>query len=281
MLGAHYWEAQRSAKKLRYVRASLESDVSTFIRSIRPVYPYSVIPGGAYSQRELRNSVSSDPVIASHYEGFDVARAVLLKTTAPMLRYISYRQGNRIAWTKKVQRIPKGELVLSDGVSFARARCGNRLSASPVKPAPEDGPDLELSIPDIEAPRPNVPLTPLEELRVPPLTAFSRRSPVNLLSPSESDVGASNPDTGAPTPLGIMPGGFIPEGFIPGAVAVPVRGVPPIVSSSPIPPPANQTAIATVPEPSTRWQVALTFGIALLLMFSFDGTSRRRQRSGS
>lgn len=281
MLGPHYREAQGSARKLPYIRASLESDVSTFVRSIRPVYPYSVIPGGAYSQRELRISVSSDPVIASHYKGFDVARAVLLKTTAPMLRYVSYRQGYRIAWTKKVLRIPKGELVLSDGVSFARARCGNRLSASPVKPASEDGPDLELSMPDIEAPRPSVPLAPLEELHVAPLTEFLRRSPVNLLSPFESDAGASNPGTGAPTPFGIMPGGFIPEGFIPGAGAVPVRGVPPIVSSVPIPPSPNQTALATVPEPSTRWQVALAFGIALLLMFSFNGTSRKRQRSGS
>src|SRR5690242_20581611 len=36
----------------------------------RPVYPYSIIPGGAWSQPELRSALSRDPVAAEHYKGF-------------------------------------------------------------------------------------------------------------------------------------------------------------------------------------------------------------------
>ena len=36
----------------------------------RTVYPYSVIPGGAYSNYELVRALATDPVAAHHYQGF-------------------------------------------------------------------------------------------------------------------------------------------------------------------------------------------------------------------
>src|SRR5215813_14195616 len=40
---------------------------------IRPVYPHSIIPGGAYSPAELTDALDRDPVAAAHYSGFHVS----------------------------------------------------------------------------------------------------------------------------------------------------------------------------------------------------------------
>jgi hypothetical protein len=54
--------------------------------------------------------------------------------------YVSYRMGDRIYWTRKKLLIPEGELVLTDGVHFARTRCGNRLSLTPGAETRDDEP---------------------------------------------------------------------------------------------------------------------------------------------
>ena len=61
------------------------------------------------------------------------------------MAYVSYRKNNSIFATRKQLRIPKGELVLTDGTHLARARCGNRLSDTPAEPTSaqeEPTPDL-------------------------------------------------------------------------------------------------------------------------------------------
>ena len=46
-------------------------DVSSSLKLVRrPVYPYSVIPGGVESAQELKNAVLRDSVVAGHYAGF-------------------------------------------------------------------------------------------------------------------------------------------------------------------------------------------------------------------
>lgn len=99
----------------------------------RKIYPFSVVPGGLYSAEELARSRRIDPVVARHYAGFGTNVAVQ-KTVRDTYMYVSYRKEDKVYWTKGKHRIRHGEYVISDGQNFARARCGNRLSAVPQEP---------------------------------------------------------------------------------------------------------------------------------------------------
>ena len=85
------------------------------IREQRPVYPYSVLPGGAYDASELRTKLKSDQVAARHYEPFQLTplKTVKSKFTSPV--YVSYRKNNQIYWTRKPVRLTPGEALLTDG----------------------------------------------------------------------------------------------------------------------------------------------------------------------
>ena len=114
----------------------------------RPVYPFSVIPGGAYDAAELRNRLRADEVAARHYQLFHLARLTTVKASSALLVYVSYRKGDSIYWTRKPVRLTRGETLLTDGVLLARARCGNRISATPMHPiALMDPPPDILEIP--------------------------------------------------------------------------------------------------------------------------------------
>src|SRR4029077_10008806 len=98
------------------------------------LYLYCVCRAGVQSDGELRTAVASDPVVARHYWDFDVAKARKITVSEDRLVYVSYRIGNSVCGTKRPLRIPRGETLISDGVHFARTRCGNRLSATPMAP---------------------------------------------------------------------------------------------------------------------------------------------------
>ena len=97
----------------------------------RPVYPYSVVAGGVRSPEELKLAIAKDPIVAEHYAGFDSVRAHLVKLREAKLAYVSYRLGNKVFWTKKKIRLAKGEPLITDGESYARTRCANRVSEKP------------------------------------------------------------------------------------------------------------------------------------------------------
>jgi len=110
----------------------------------RPVYPYSVVPGGVEDAKELKWVAEHDPIVGAHYAGFDYARARLVRLTLARTAYISYRIGNKIYWTRRRITLHKGETVITDGRMTARTRCANRVEetpqqaeASPVEPTPE------------------------------------------------------------------------------------------------------------------------------------------------
>jgi PEP-CTERM motif len=109
----------------------------------RPLFPYSVIPGGVESAYELKNAIEHDPVVANHYSDFDVAKTHVIRLDEDRMEYVSYRLGGRVFWTKRELRIRKGETLITDGTHEARTRCGNRLSdravqpTSPAQPSPE------------------------------------------------------------------------------------------------------------------------------------------------
>ncbi len=100
----------------------------------RKVYPYSVIPGGAASGGELRQALLRDRIAASHYAGFLLEQARV--ETLPKSRnvFVSYRIADRIYWSRNRLQLRKGETILTDGVSSARTRCGNRISDTPQLP---------------------------------------------------------------------------------------------------------------------------------------------------
>jgi hypothetical protein len=127
----------------------------------RVVYPYSVIPGGVYTSAELDRKLAGDGIAREHYRGFNSRAA--RKTKAEFARpvYLSYRRDNRIYWTRKPVRIPKGEILLTDGSAYVRARCGNRIAEAPLLPVEplETAPPLS-TFGEVEEAPPLVPLLP-------------------------------------------------------------------------------------------------------------------------
>lgn len=109
----------------------------------RPVYPYSVVPGGVEDVKELKWAAEHDPVVAAHYAGFDYDHAQVVRVTLARTVYLSYRIGNHIYWTRRRIALHKGEKLITDGKITARTRCANQVKetpqqqAAPVEPAPQ------------------------------------------------------------------------------------------------------------------------------------------------
>ena len=207
----------------------------------RPLYPYSVIPGGAVNAQELRTALLHDPVVAAHYADFNLENAHVVRQAADRPMYVSYRLGDRVFWTTRALVIHKGEKLISDGAHEARTRCGNRLSATAVAPvSPEQPPAYVLAAP--EAPI-------LFAGNYPPSPGFP------LIPPLGGGLGA-------PGSSGSPPGG----GIIPPPVYPIVGGVP--TSHTPTPP-------VTVPEPGSG--VLLATGL-LFLVAVFAVAAVRRMR---
>jgi PEP-CTERM motif len=101
----------------------------------RPVYPYSVIPGGVRDARELKWFAEHDPVVAAHYAGFDYDHARVVRLELAKTVYVSYRIGNRVYWTRHRIKLRKGEKVITDGRMTARTRCANRVEEAPKQAA--------------------------------------------------------------------------------------------------------------------------------------------------
>lgn len=102
----------------------------------RPVYPYSVVPGGVYDMKEVEKAVSQDPIVKKHYgdRGVEVKKLEPVELTKPRKGYVSYRVGDRVYWTKKKVDLKPGEVVLTDGQNKIRGRCGNMISDKPQSP---------------------------------------------------------------------------------------------------------------------------------------------------
>src|SRR5260221_9236709 len=86
----------------------------------RPVFPYSVVPGGVASVEELRTAMATDAVVAEHYKGFDIRHARVERLMAPRIAHVSYRMAGQVYWTRKALVLPAGERVITDGVRVAR-----------------------------------------------------------------------------------------------------------------------------------------------------------------
>ncbi len=114
----------------------------------RPVYPHSVIPGGIRDLAELRSAILADAVVSAHYLTFDLTKARIVHVDSPKLVYVSYRLGNHLFWTKKKLQLHQGEPLITDGVNYARARCGNMISELPqIKTSPMEPTSVDFDTP--------------------------------------------------------------------------------------------------------------------------------------
>jgi len=123
---------QAEINRARALEAQMEVQQEV-LRSMeaRPVYPYSVVPGGVRDAQELKWAVEHDPVVAAHYAGFDYEHARLVRLVLARTVYVSYRIGNKIYWSRHRITLKKGETVLTDGSIIARTRCANRVEVVP------------------------------------------------------------------------------------------------------------------------------------------------------
>lgn len=109
----------------------------------RPVYPYSVVPGGVQDVKELKWVAEHDPIVAAHYAGFDYDHARVVRLTLARTAYLSYRIGNRVYWTHHRVTLHKGEKIITDGRIAARTRCANRVEELPQQAASPSEPPVE------------------------------------------------------------------------------------------------------------------------------------------
>ena len=193
--------------------------------SPRPVFPYSVVPGGVRDAQELQKAASSDPVVGKHYSDFRIGKARSIQLDRPLAMYVSYRRNNQVFWTRYKMMIPAGETLISDGENLARVRCGNRLSPVAAKPVAATEPDKE----ELETP----------EFIPPMLAELLPGDGVDML-PGEPGAGPNprsipntgpSPNNGSPSSPILPP--FLGPGVSPHTSTIPVLPPPPVNTAEP------------------------------------------------
>jgi hypothetical protein len=109
-------------------------------KTVRRVYPYSIVPGGVAGRDDVVRMMKMDKVVASHYASFQVDRASVTTVTKPRAVYVSYRKGDKVYWTAGKHTLAAGETLLTDGSNEIRGRCGNRVSDVAMLPVEAKGP---------------------------------------------------------------------------------------------------------------------------------------------
>ena len=233
----------------------------------RKIYPYSVVPGGVETPQELREAIHSDEVVAEHYADFDTSRARPVVLQASQLMYVSYRIGRNIYWTKGRLALAKGELMLTDGRNMIRGRCGNRVSAMPIRPNALAEPSAEVF---------DAPIVP-PETSTPYLAASSMAPPAAAAPPSSTSPGGPGGPTSSFVPVGpffppVAGGGLHPRSTTPGGGGSPPPGgggsTPPPGGGGSTPPPGGGGGTPPpvgIPEPGTG--TLLLVGVAALCVF--------------
>ena len=182
---------------------------------------------------------------AAHYDSFDVSRSRILELQDENTAYVSYRIKNRIFWTTRKVRLRRGEKLITDGVSYARARCGNRISQVPqAGSSPHEPPPEELEKPFT-----------FTDLTVTPV-AFKFFSP--SATPAEAEgappVSPSETTGSAPSSFGFVLGGHP-------SVKQKAKSCPPSFPDAPCKPPKPS---AVVPEPGTLLLISTGLGFLAL-----------------
>jgi hypothetical protein len=196
------------------------------------VYPYSIIPGGIKSVRELRDAAAKDPVVAAHYAGFDFANARMIRANWERAVYVSYRRGENTYWTTQKLKLDSGEALITDGRRTARARCGNLISDIPASPVSLGEPTASVLNTPLELGDPTVPGI---------ATAFVPQESMELTDPDRRVFVPVIPLPLFPPSHGYSPGDPLPP------------SLPPTPPTAPTPP-------TDVPEPATM--ILLILGLS-------------------
>ena len=209
----------------------------------RPVYPYSIVPGGVQSSGELKQAAATDPLVAAHYRDVSLGSLRSERVKFDRLVFVSYRVADRIYWTSKPVALRKGERILTDGKNEIRGRCGNRVSEAPASPIalhepPEVSSEKPVSV--VSTGIPTVPST----LEDPQWNSISAMPELITAVPSPGAPSGGSPYVPFVPPVVSCCSGK------PGSPKPPVN--PPV--PPPIPPPPSPP-IAT-PEPSVLWLLA-------------------------
>lgn len=182
---ASEWDSTDVRRDLAFSAAADAVIAEGRSQETRPVYPYSIVPGGVHDPKELEQVFEHDPVVAAHYRGFDFRRARVVQLTEDRTVYVSYRIAGRVYWTTKQVRLRRGEKVITDGKMTLRTRCGNQVSET----ARQEVSPAEPAIAKLETP-----------IRIDPGTAMLIPFPVDF----ESSLGGSNLPAFAPTPYPLI-----------------------------------------------------------------------------
>lgn len=206
----------------------------------RPVYPYSIIPGGIASVAELRNALAHDPVAATHYAAFDLASARVVQVQEARAVYVSYRKGDDVFWTSKKLRLAVGETLITDGQHISRTRCGNQISDEPRLPVSLAG-----------DPEPQTLDTPVPYEIIEPFVASIG-----------GEIGGGGPPANAVPSFALTTAG----GGVGGTTGGPgISAVPIIPATGGVFPGAGNPPPISTPEPATLILVPAGFAGALLL----------------
>ncbi|MGA9528400.1 MAG: hypothetical protein WBS24_09810 [Terriglobales bacterium] len=99
----------------------------------RPVYQYSLAPGGFHSVQEIRAALH-DPLLAKAYETLDFNKLHARRLTKDTCAFVQSRKNGAIFWTKRCVQIHAGEIMWTDGSHSLLARCGNQIAYTPQEP---------------------------------------------------------------------------------------------------------------------------------------------------
>ncbi|MDQ2944820.1 MAG: PEP-CTERM sorting domain-containing protein [Acidobacteriota bacterium] len=178
----------------------------------RPVYPFSIVPGGVVSREELKAAMKSDPMVAVHYAAVNVDRLRPVTLKQDLAAYVSFRMHGQVFWTSRKVRLAKGERLLQSDIQGAigvRERCGNQVSEKPRLPV--------LALLETE-PSDEILATPVPSLRAQP----GRSEAAVAALPGAVEQGTYAEDAGSQVPAGgsgpvVYQGGGGGGGFVGGA----------------------------------------------------------------
>jgi hypothetical protein len=227
----------------------------------RPVYPYSVIPGGVENARELKWIAEHDPVVASHYAGFDYDHARIVHLVLAQTVFVSYRVGKNVYWTRHRITLNKGETLLTDGKITARTKCGNRVEEVPQQQASSAEPPaakFEEPIGHGDGTAMQAPPTPFQSalMNRPGVPGFEPGPPSSLYNPFPG--GSFVPLAPPVVPVGVCGAPIKKKGAAQAEIALGKEDTTKKKKTDPC-----SEGSATVPEPGT-W---ILFASGLVLIF--------------
>jgi len=233
----------------------------------RPVYPFSLVPGGVYSTQELERALKVSKELRSHYSDLDLSRVQLIRLRADTPAYVSYRHNNQIFWTRHKLLLHSGELVLTDGHYSVRARCANQISMVPREP-------VEVSPEKVE--------NEMDSPVMQPALDYAKLEPLNsALFPAIGTIPTA-PTPGIPV-AGVPPTGVVVTGSAPPPMVPPVP-ITPVCTTCGTPgttPPPNQPPPVSVPEPGSAELAALSLALVAGLLFVHERRRRTHKAKGS